>query len=221
MGNLIFTDMMANLTSLGWFAFAILCFNLTPGADSLLLVRTSIKQGIKAGLGVVAGIVVSSCAWGLLTIIGLSAVISKSPVGFTVLKWGGGLYLIYLGLSTLYASFKSQAIDLDLKEDEKKGVIAGIRSGFITDFFNPTVGVFNLTFFPQFIPQHTSSVTQYLVLLVLVYVATTLVSYSTMVYLSNLTRRAFTKPIVLKVMDWVSAALFIYFGIKLLLIADL
>src|SRR6478736_7730096 len=89
------------------FALASLVLNITPGADMLYVATRSTSQGVKAGvvsaLGIMAGCVVHLIA----AVLGLSAIIAGSAIAFTIIKYLGAGYLIYLGIKSFFAKQNS------------------------------------------------------------------------------------------------------------------
>jgi threonine/homoserine/homoserine lactone efflux protein len=131
------------------FIVAGLLLNITPGPDMALVIARSARFGSRDGsaaaLGIGAGCFVHIAAAAL----GVSALVMASATAFTVLKWVGAAYLVYLGLSMLRGS-PSPA------EAGAGWTVAGaFRSaflhGFLTNALNPKVAVFFLAFLPQFI----------------------------------------------------------------------
>jgi threonine/homoserine/homoserine lactone efflux protein len=102
---------MSGVEHLGLFIVAGLLLNLTPGPDVLFVVSQSLRAGRRAGmvaaLGVAAGIFVHILAAGL----GLSAVLASSATAFTVLKWLGVAYLLYVGWTLLGFRFPANATE--------------------------------------------------------------------------------------------------------------
>src|SRR2546423_4734412 len=86
------------------FVAAGLLLNITPGPDMAYIAARSAQQGVRGGvaaaLGVSAGCFVHIAA----AAVGVSALLAASAVAFTVLKWVGGAYLVYIGLQMLLAS---------------------------------------------------------------------------------------------------------------------
>src|SRR6478736_8400643 len=85
------------------FAFASFMLNITPGADMLYVATRSVSQGVKAGiisaLGIMAGCVVHLMA----AVAGLSAIIANSATAFSIVKYLGAAYLVYLGLKSFFS----------------------------------------------------------------------------------------------------------------------
>lgn len=131
------------------FMITALFFIMTPGIDTVFILNKSLGQGVKSGvyatLGVSSGVLIHT----ILATLGLSILIAKSPYAFSIIKYSGTVYLIYLGYVKLT---EKQTLFSENKEDEvKKGGRAAFWSGFLTNTLNPKVALFFLAFFPQFI----------------------------------------------------------------------
>ena len=135
------------------FIAAGLLLNLTPGPDVLYIVTNALRSGARAGviaaLGITAGCFVHIFAAAL----GVSALMAASSTAFTLLKWAGAAYLVYVGLRMLLARTPS-AINLEAPTAGNTGAsdLKGIFfRGFWTNALNPKVALFFLAFVPQFI----------------------------------------------------------------------
>lgn len=139
------------------FVGAGLLLNITPGADMALVVRSAAAQGARAGaaaaLGVGAGCWVHTAAAAL----GLSAVLAGSPTAFSLLRWVGAAYLVWLGLGLLRP--RSTGTPATTRHSTPSAPDAApaangwrlFRQGFLTNALNPKVALFFLAFVPQFI----------------------------------------------------------------------
>jgi len=138
---------MDGIHDLGLFVLSGLLLNVTPGADTLYIVARGTTQGTRAGavaaLGIGAGCIVHTLAAAL----GLSAIIATSATAFTVVKWIGAAYLVYLGL-TLLAVRPGTRNPTPPPRASLRRVFA---QGFLTNVLNPKVALFFLAFLPQFI----------------------------------------------------------------------
>src|SRR6478609_9081722 len=137
---------MLGIHDLFLFIAAGILLNLTPGADTALVIGQSMRHGTRGGVlaafGISAGCFVHiSCA-----AIGLSALLSTSALAFTVIKWIGVCYLCYVGLRMLMARETTQAVT-----DPPKPSRSIFWQGFLTNALNPKVALFFLAFLPQFI----------------------------------------------------------------------
>ncbi|MDA7418792.1 LysE family translocator [Xenophilus arseniciresistens] len=141
------------------FVMAGLLLNLTPGVDVFYVVSNALRQGVRAGivagLGIAAGCMVHTLAAAL----GISALIAASATAFTVLKWVGAAYLLWMGWGMLRSRGSLDA------EAFAGGALAPAQAlplrvvfgrGFLTNVLNPKVALFFLAFLPQFIAPGTA-----------------------------------------------------------------
>jgi len=130
---------------------------VTPGADTLLVVRNVLTRGRTAGLATIGGIATGCFVHAALSAIGVSLILVRSAEAFEAVKLGGAAYLILLGI---------QSIRRWLRVDEGPGGAADVHAaggprpsrrsrsfleGLLTNVLNPKVGIFYLAFLPQFI----------------------------------------------------------------------
>lgn len=150
---------MPDLHHLLLFIATGLLLNLTPGPDVLYIVahslRSGARAGIVAGLGITAGCFVHIFAAAL----GVSALMAASTTAFTVLKWVGAAYLLWVGVRMLFS--RAPAANTPSKEPSVLGAATSLRSiffgGFWTNASNPKVALFFLAFVPQFIAPGTTN----------------------------------------------------------------
>ncbi|MEZ0307158.1 MAG: LysE family translocator [Ramlibacter sp.] len=127
--------------------------NLTPGPDVLYIVTNSLRSGAKAGvvagLGITAGCFVHIFAAAL----GVSALLAASATAFTVLKYIGAAYLLWVGVKILTSKAPEAAHDLlaTAQKTESGDLKSVFMGGFFTNVLNPKVAIFFLAFVPQFI----------------------------------------------------------------------
>ncbi|MBC7914740.1 MAG: LysE family translocator [Pyrinomonadaceae bacterium] len=131
------------------FLLAGILLNLTPGNDTIFILTKSIAQGKKAGIISALGIATGSVIHTLFAALGLSIIIGKSILLYTLIKYAGAAYMLYLG----YQMF-IQNTQLDIPKINK--ISAGnyskiYRDAIITNILNPKVALFFIAFLPQFI----------------------------------------------------------------------
>ena len=137
-----------NATSLGVFAVAAILLLLTPGPAVLYIVARSVEQGRIAGLASVCGITTGTLFHVLAAALGLSALLASSALAFSIVKYAGAAYLIWLGLRKIFG--RADAIDADGKLPRHSHARL-FRDGFIVNLFNPKTALFFLAFLPQFV----------------------------------------------------------------------
>lgn len=136
------------------FTFAATLLTLTPGLDTALVLRTATVEGKQQALRATLGINAGCLLWGAAVAFGLGALIAVSEVAFNVLKYCGAAYLAWLGLNMLVRPRRSLA---SVEADGKPGANWFLK-GMLGNVLNPKIGIFYVSFLPQFIPQGHSMV---------------------------------------------------------------
>ncbi|WUH99049.1 LysE family translocator [Spirillospora sp. NBC_00431] len=138
------------------FAGVAALINITPGLDTLLVFRASATQGKAAGLAAALGILTGCLGWGIATAAGLTALLGASRLAYDTLRIAGAAYLIWLGGSALWRSWREREAPQERVEPDHPmpdGRWASFRAGLATNLLNPKAGVFYMSLIPQFIPE--------------------------------------------------------------------
>mgnify|MGYP000980938315 CR=1 FL=1 len=207
------------------FMAAGILLNLTPGPDVLYIVTHALRRGARAGMVAALGITAGCFVHIFAAAVGVSALMAASATAFTILKWAGAAYLVYVGLRLLLAKGGS-AMQLGAAGADSTGASGpnGMKTiflrGFWTNVLNPKVALFFLAFVPQFIAPGVENKPLAFLLLGLLFNFNGLwVNLGWAVAAAWLARRA---GVVQKSMQWldrVAGAMFVGFGIKLALTA--
>jgi threonine/homoserine/homoserine lactone efflux protein len=209
---------MLNAWLLPLLAFAVAAgvLTITPGVDTALVLRSAASRGSRAGAGAALGVCGGLVLWGAGAAFGLTALLAASEFAFTVIKWLGAAYLVWLGLKLLIKPRQVFAAAAQAKgEPQRRGGLAeGLRRGFLTNVLNPKVGVFYVTLLPQFIPQHVN-VAVFCLLLAGVHVGLTLAWFSVLIALTVPLGRLLAAPRVVRLLDRLTGCVFVAFGAKL------
>lgn len=131
------------------FTFAATLLTLTPGLDTALVLRTATVEGKQQALRAALGINAGCLLWGAAVAFGLGALIAVSELAFNLLKYCGAAYLAWLGLNMLLRPRRSFA---PADADGNPGANWFLK-GMLGNVLNPKVGIFYVSFLPQFIPQ--------------------------------------------------------------------
>lgn len=134
------------------FAIASLALLVIPGPAVLYVINRSIADGRSTALAAVAGLEIGNFMHVIAATVGLSAVIATSATAFSVVKWFGAGYLIYIGIRTL--SRKPVSFSQEQKSLSRR---KSFTQGIIVNTFNPKVALFFLSFLPQFINERSGS----------------------------------------------------------------
>ena len=139
-------------------AFLIASFILavTPGPGVLYIVTRSLTQGRRFGLASVAGVALGNLGNAVGASIGLAAVFAVSTLAFTVVKYLGAVYLLYLGVQAIRAPHTGDAA----VAPAPASLARIFRDGFVVALLNPKTAVFFAAFLPQFMNTETPAIVQ-------------------------------------------------------------
>jgi threonine/homoserine/homoserine lactone efflux protein len=146
------------------FLLAGVLLNITPGQDMALIIARSTQYGTRAGIAAALGVGVGAFVHIFAAAIGISTLIVASALAFTVLKWIGAAYLLYLGIQLVRSSFLHRP-----PTATPPLLSSGLRyvflQGILTNALNPKVAMFFLAFLPQFVDADApSKVTSFITL---------------------------------------------------------
>lgn len=139
--------MLAPEQFLGFLLAAIL-ITASPGPDNLLVLGLGMSKGRKQGMVFGLGCALGCLSHTLLAVLGVSALIAASPVAFTALRVGGGLYLVWLGINALRSQGGSKTGDGDAAPASLRSLFT---RGLVANAINPKVVLFFLSLLPQFV----------------------------------------------------------------------
>ncbi|HUK01875.1 MAG TPA: LysE family translocator [Steroidobacteraceae bacterium] len=146
--------------SLAAFLAASLVLALTPGPGVLYIVSRAVQDGRRAGLASVAGVACGNLCNALGASIGLAAVFAVSALAFTLVKYLGAAYLIFLGLRTWYLAMHSATGSASQGVSRPTRSRHAWRDGLFVALLNPKTTIFFAAFLPQFLDPTASSWTQ-------------------------------------------------------------
>jgi threonine/homoserine/homoserine lactone efflux protein len=145
----------ALLQQLPLFMAAVLVLNATPGVDLLLTVSRTAQSGVRAGIMAAMGINVGCALHALAAAFGLAALLAWSATAFSLLKWAGAAYLLWLAFGMLRGAWRGPVATSTADAaaaPPPASAAADFRRGLLTNLLNPKVALFMLAFLPQFIP---------------------------------------------------------------------
>lgn len=185
---------------------------LTPGADTMLVVRSALVRGRRAGLLTVLGIGSGLFVHATLSALGLSLVLMRSARAFELVKAAGALYLVFLGVQALRAAARSTPIAA--APAEPAGARRAYVEGLLTNLLNPKVAIFYLAFLPQFIGPGEPPLARS-ILLASIHFAEGVVWLSLVTLFVARLRPLLTGPRVQRALESTTGLVFIGFGVKL------
>jgi threonine/homoserine/homoserine lactone efflux protein len=156
---------MPDFSALGAFFAAAFLLNIAPGPDMLYVIGRSIGQGRRAGTVSALGIFVGCLVHIFVAAAGLAALLRSSPLAYSIVRYAGAAYLVYLGVRVLL----ERSNTLEAPEVQSAPLRQIFTQGVITNVLNPKVALFFLAFLPQFIQPRRGSVALQIIMLGLIF----------------------------------------------------
>ncbi|SRR5579883_82730 len=199
---------------LALFLTASLALIVAPGPDTLYVLARGIGQGRRAGaisaLGTGTGILVHTTAAAL----GLAVLLQTSIVAYTLIKYAGAAYLIYLGVKTLLSKQSALFTPVATRPSWRRMYLQGM----LTNVLNPKVALFFVAFLPQFIDQQSGLVALHMLLLGLIFDGLGLAYLLLVAGLSgSLGHFLLTRPAWANRIRWLTSSILIGLGLRLAL----
>jgi RhtB (resistance to homoserine/threonine) family protein len=208
---------MTNLNYWLVFFTAAVALNVSPGPDLIYILSRTIAQGPKVGLASSAGVCSGAIVHVLAAAFGLSAILAASATAFTIVKYIGAAYLIYLGIQAL----KSRGNTLELTAQKETDTVTPwqtFRQGVLVDVLNPKAAIFFMAFLPQFVrPDHGNSSAQLVVLGLLVILVAIIIESLFVLVAARSTNFFRRNPKATVWLDRALGTIFISLGIRLAL----
>ena len=180
----------------------------------LFVISNGLARGPKASIAAALGTTTGVFFHLFCAAFGLAVILKTSAIAFTIVKFAGAAYLIYLAIKTLVS--KEELLN-NLCETEKSGNSI-FWQGIFINILNPKLSIFFLAFLPQFIdPQLTSATSQTLFLGAIFMAMTTIVFIGYGLFASLLRKKVLNSPIISRAIKWCFASVFMALGVRLAL----
>lgn len=203
---------MSITDSLLAFSFAALVLTLTPGLDTALILRTACAEGGKKAFHAALGIDTGCFIWGALVAFGLGALLAVSELAYAALKICGAAYLCWLSIQLLMRPRSSFSYDDGKTSSQGNWFIRGMLGNVL----NPKMGIFYISFLPQFIPAGYSPFI-WTFILVSIHVAIGTIWSITLILSTHFASAILKRGSVIRLMDRATGGLFLCFAAKLAL----
>lgn len=187
---------------------------VTPGLDTALVLRTAAVDGGRRALLAGVGICLGCLVWGLAVAVGLGGLLAVSRFAYDALRLTGALYLVYLGVRLL--TRPAPSLEFAGTAPDPAPPPSWFARGLLTNLLNPKVGVFYVTFLPQFIPGG-ASVTAFSMLLAAIHALEGIAWFALLVTATRPLSRWLRRPGVAQGLDRATGIVFVGFGVGLLL----
>jgi homoserine/homoserine lactone efflux protein len=199
-------------STLGTFTLAALAVVMTPGPDTVLILRHTLISGRAAGLAAVAGVQVGLLGHTILAIAGISVLITASPLAFKAVTIVGAIYLAWLGVSAI-RGVSTFALDI---EGIQSGLLIAARQAALTNLLNPKVILLFLALFPNFIVAGKDNETAQLLTLAATLIIINTIWQAPIALAASLIRRWLASDTIRRRISIASGVIFIGFAIGLL-----
>lgn len=200
-----------------WVVFfsAALALNLSPGPDIFYVLTRTLSGGRRIGVIASLGVCSGALVHVLAAALGISAILATSALAFTVVKYVGAAYLLYLGIQALRSAGGHSALDVEPAR-EPASAWQAYRQGVLVDLLNPKAAIFFMAFLPQFVRPDHGAVPLQLVILGALVVLVAIIVECVLVLLAARTRQALKgNPRIAQWLDRALGSLLIAMGIRL------
>ena len=205
--------MLAPEQFLGFLLAAIL-LTASPGPDNLMVLGLGMSKGRKQGMVFGLGCALGCLSHTLLAVLGVSALIAASPVAFTALRIGGGLYLVWLGYNALRSQGGSKASDGNAAPQSLRSLFT---RGLVANAINPKVVLFFLSLLPQFVIPANGNVPGQMLALGVTFTVQAAILFGLLGYFAGAIGAWLNrKPGAGKWLDRIAGTVFVALGIKLI-----
>lgn len=186
------------------FLAAAALLTVAPGLDTAFVLRTAAVEGWRSALLGALGILIGCLLWAAAVAVGVGAVIAASEAAYAALRWAGAAYLLYLGVKLILTKRR-----LDLEKTAPAD--HAFSRGLLTNLLNPKVGVFYVSFLPQFVPEG-AVVGPYVMFLALVHAAMGAIWFLALIAMTQPLTRFLKRAPVIRAIDRLTGGLFIGFA---------
>jgi threonine/homoserine/homoserine lactone efflux protein len=197
---------------LAFFLGVAVVVTLTPGPATAMVIRSALRGGRRAALLTTIGNSLGVLFWGVASALGVSALIAASEAAFLVLKIGGAVVLVALGVQSFVRSRRglTKARELDVWSPH------AFRDGLVTALANPKLAIFFVALFPQFLERGHSSVLTGIAMAGLI-VALDLVWFSVLALVVTRLHRAFVTGPWQRRLERLTGSVMVGLGVRLAL----
>lgn len=197
------------------FLGASILLTLMPGPDNIFVLTESLTKGQRNGIAISIGLCSGVLVHTLAAATGLSIIIQKSALAFSVIKYLGALYLFYLAFKAYQdkaapTNFSSQATG-----NERERLFPLIKKGFLMNVLNPKVSLFFIAFLPQFVSTDGIRISFQMIVLGIIFMLQSLVIFGAIAVLSGRLTKYVNNPRFWKITKWGKVSVLALLGLAL------
>lgn len=179
-------------------ATAVLAF--MPGPDNIYVLTESISKGARQGISITAGLVSGVVVHTLLVATGLSLIVFQSELAYSIVKYAGAAYLVYLA----YGATREKAMQVEWSENgESEPFLKLYKRGIIMNLLNPKVSIFFIAFLPQFVSSEGPSPMVQMSMMGVIFMLESFVIFSAVALIAGRLASLVTSPSFWVVTKWI------------------
>lgn len=125
---------------------------ITPGLDTVFVLRQALRGSRTVAFAAGAGICVGTLIWGIAAAAGVAALVIASPWAFAALRWSGVAFLVWLAAGYLWHAWRGSEPQASEQSSAQDAPGQAFGKGLVTNLLNPKIAVFYLTVLPLFLP---------------------------------------------------------------------
>jgi len=183
---------------------------LSPGPGVILTLSNAIRFGFAGAIGGIFGIAVGTFIVAVISATSVGVILAASSVAFTLMKYIGAVYLLYLGIKL----WRSSPVTMEMKSDLRKSMKLQFLEGLILQTTNPKAVFFFMSIFPQFV-DFTTDCQATFALLVVTYSSLVVFIHMTYAYLAKSARGWLSTPKGGRIVNRIGGNTFMCFGVGL------
>jgi threonine/homoserine/homoserine lactone efflux protein len=182
---------------------------LSPGPDTILILRNAFAGGRRIALYTVAGVQLGLLTHTLAATLGLSLLLAQWPAGFKIIAIGGAAYLGWLGMQSFRGGLLSMSGDT---AGPAPGALGGLRDAAFTNLLNPKVILLFLALMPQFVVVARGQVPLQMLILSAWLIVLNILWQVPLALLANTMRRFLLRPRAQTALNWAAGAILLFFA---------
>ncbi len=205
---------MIEPTQLLYFIAASVALTLLPGPDIIFVLTMSISQGKTAGMSTASGLCTGLLFHTTAAALGVSAILYSSAVAFSILKYAGAIYLLYLA----YKAIREEGGFTSMESVKETDHSLLYKRGIFMNLLNPKVSLFFLAFLPQFVNANAGSVPTQMIFLGAVFLVQALVVFFIVSFFAGFIGiKIMERPNMGKHINWIKAGIYSFIAVELAL----
>ncbi len=196
------------------FIGASVILSLMPGPDNIFVLTESLTKGQRNGIAISIGLCIGVLIHTIAAATGLSIIIQKSAIAFSVVKYFGAAYMFYLSYKAMKE--KKPVLSFNLVSINKKSKFSSlVKKGFLMNVLNPKVALFFIAFLPQFTTSSGINITFQMIILGLIFMLQALLIFSLISILSSKLTKYVNNPKFWKITKWSKITILSFLGLIL------